>query len=417
MSVSQYSNAVDSITVEKLASPDDLHYHLVYDFPQLYKSSFPNLKHSMVGCIPNWEFHINDLGKANIRPTFDIKVDGSKPYGKNYLLPSPGLKEKHTLSRESFLVYGVVFALNQKDDEIAEKYFAQPQEHRHRVQCNAVLGRNGRNYELQVSVFVDLKNTCTGFNQNLLKSQEDINKWRRTIDIFRKAEVPETYLKYLKAEVRGRIPSRISPIHVDSEAYLSDIPDIPADEHAEKADHELIEQPLPPKAAFLRKKYYEKYGKLAPLCPTNRRQARVFDEYHDALLRSRADTEAEDTAHLNAAVSYSDWLASRADDGLDVYDAIREDHGQSPWKHPNTVRGPAENGVMKDVAGALTGAAPDFSRKHATSLSHKRKQPPPNLLIPGPDGATPAKKQKVQQPSADGGPQVPGKQQPENHLA
>ncbi|KAH9223449.1 hypothetical protein DL95DRAFT_400965 [Leptodontidium sp. 2 PMI_412] len=403
MSLPQLSTALKrQPSLEKLSQPNRPYTHFIYDFPVQFKKQFPTAAPMGVGLIATWEFHVNQKGRANIRPAFETKLAGYQPFKPEYLLPVPGLKRKVFDGSQPRPVYGIIFNVSKQDDEIIERGYLQQKQSRPRIWFRAWMSKTGEFTKespvVPVSMFADLRHTCNYYSPGTLMSAVELQRWKETLAVFGRYGVPEWYRKFVGAEVQGQRASKISPIFIEPTAYPHHVPrtQIPKPRGAK-----LEKEPLAPTVVALQKKYHKKHGKLAPPCPGNSIQARVFEEYHDELMRGQVDIDIEHSAHLKGTVNYWDRISDRCDDGLDVFDALRASRGQRPWKHPNIVDGPIEGVDEIQAAVQVTLQQPAsnvVSRKPSTTV--KRKEPPQNTQVPCPNGPPPAKKQKVQQPKA-----------------
>ncbi|KAH7356778.1 hypothetical protein BKA65DRAFT_214620 [Rhexocercosporidium sp. MPI-PUGE-AT-0058] len=405
MSLWQLSTAMNlSPPPGELDKPEWIHLVLIYDFPVQFKKQFPTAVIAGVGLIPGWEFHINQKGRANIRPAFDTRIEKQEPYGTEYLLPAPAVKTPIFNTSRHKPLYGLIFMISKHDDQIIERNYAQQKQARQRVWSRAWLSRTGAynlpSASVTVSMFADLRHTCNRYGPGGLSSAAELKRWEDTLTLFGKWGVPDVYRHFVAWEVQGHIANKISPIYIDPLAYPLDIFRIPLENPRDKVPKNAAGKRLSPRTAELKEEYYRKHGALAPAFPANDHQARIFEDYHDELMRGQVDVDCEDAEILQATLDYWDRMSARCDDGLDVLDAIKASRGQRPWRHPNTVDGPAEDGDMNQAAvhPPQKPASTVVSRKPSTAV--KRKQPPKNAQVPTPHGPSPAKKQKVQQPKA-----------------
>ncbi|KAG4434464.1 hypothetical protein IFR05_010042 [Cadophora sp. M221] len=401
MSLQQYSIALKrQPSPERLHQPNRPHTHFIYDFPVQFKKQFPTAAPLGIGLISTWEFHVNQKCRANIRPAFDTKLAGYQPFKQEYLLPVPGLKRNAFDGSQTRPVFGIIFNVSKEDDEIIERNYMQQKQTRQRIWCNAWVSKTGvitKNHPtLPVSIFADLRHTSNYNSLGTLMSAVELRRWKDTLDLFRCHGVPEPYRKFVEAEVQGHTAIKISPIFIEPTAYPHRVP---RTQIAKPSRAEPKKERLPPTIAALQNKYHIKHGKFAPPCPENSFQARVFEEYHNEIMRGQVDIDIEDSAHLKTTVNYWDRISDRCDDGLDVFDALRASRGQGPWRHPHTVDGPVEGVDEIQAAVQVTLQKPAsnvVSRKLSTAV--KRKEPPQNMQVPRSTGPPSAKKQKVQPP-------------------
>lgn len=313
-------------------------------------------------------------------------------------------------------MYGIVFNVSKEDNEIIERSYKQQNQPRSRVICDALECRkggfdNGNAVVAEVSAFADLLHTCDGHKSGASTSPTEIQRWVETLILFQRHGVPTAYRAMVIHEVHGMGRTKISPIYVDPEAYPEEI--TRHLRNKQEPEKKVVKDLLPPKAAILKKQYFKKHGALALPPPRDDEQARIFEEYHDEVMRGQVDIDFDSSDHLKATVGYWNKMSDRTDDGLDFLDAIKESRGERPWKHPNTVRGPPEvEDKDEDKAIAAQPKKPATKPKAGPKAGNmrpppKRKQAPQSMQAPPPNGPSPAKKQKVQRPSTAAAPKAP----------
>ncbi|KAK0107234.1 hypothetical protein ONS95_003936 [Cadophora gregata] len=467
MSLSHVTSAI--VTMPSRNKIDSFHL-FIYDFPSVFARQFPSATAKGIGIIHEWEFHFNQKNRANIRPRFGTSLLGFEPVGKEYLMPAPEVKKEIFDSRKGFPACGLIFEVNSIDNMAIERAFAK--QHRQRVLCKAwtspALGQAIDSKSVRiVTAFADLHHTRQGGNPLTFMSPAEYHRWMETLGIYTRNGMPKVLRDFVLNVVNGKATNKFSPIYINPEAYPIDVtkmirklkekrerdkshrkqlpptatnlqknnftstrtvvPTIQAknyearisghcdEEHIQDQIVNVYEQPLPGKAANLQEQYYRNHGILAPACPFNDHQAKVYEDYHDEILRSQVDVDFQDTTHFKATVSYWDRISERCDDGLDVLDAIKESRSQRHWTRPNTAERleagegegetalpqpkpkPAFSVAMQKPTDATNSKTTDLTeQKPATTIINERQRPQTaqasHLAV-----QPPVKKQKVQQ--------------------
>ena len=394
---------------------------------------------------------------------------GFEPVGNEYLIPAPAAKKQCFDSRKGYPACGVVFEVNGHDNQQIEQAFVK--QRRQRVVCRALVAP-ARGLAIDpkavrvVSAFVDLHHTRQGNNPAGFMSPAERQRWIETIALYTRHNMPRALRDFMLNLVNGRATNLFSPIYVDPEAYPLEatrvfrrllekrereearrsrllLPLVNLQKHVSTHkgttrpavqvnnnqgrvnggyNHEKIkdqidnldEHDLPQKAYILQGKYYEKHGILAPPCPVNDKQAKIYEDYHDEVMRGQVDVDFQDTKHLKATINYWDRISERCDDGLDVLDAIKESRGEGRWIHPYTAEVIDESEdeeeptlpqpklahmmVTKKPSNVTNDKATNMIQQIPYTVVDNKRQRPQNPQEYQPTGQPPAKKQKVQQP-------------------
>ena len=396
---------------------------------------------------------------------------GFEPVGNEYLIPAPAAKKQCFDSRKGYPACGVVFEVNGHDNQQIEQAFVK--QRRQRVVCRALVAP-ARGLAIDpkavriVSAFVDLHHTRQGNNPAGFMSPAERQRWIETIALYTRHNMPRALRDFMLNLINGRATNLFSPIYVDPEAYPleatrvfrrllekrdreeSNRPRLPLplvnlqkhvsthkgtirpavqvnnnnnqgspidcynNEQIKDQVDNLDEHNLPQKAYILQEEYYEKHGILAPPCPVNDKQAKIYEDYHDEVMRGQVDVDFQDTKYLKATINYWDRISERCDDGLDILDTIKESRGERRWIHPYTAEiiddsedeeestlpqpKPAPNVVTKNHSNVTHNGASNIARQVPSTVVDNKRQRPQNQQEYQSTGQPPAKKQKAQQP-------------------
>lgn len=383
-------------------------------------------------------------------------------------MPAPEVKKQFFDSRQGYPACGVIFEVNSHDNQVIEQAFAK--QYRQRVLCKALAApAQGQAIDPKsvriVSAFTDLRHTRQSNNPGVFMCPAERLRWMETISVYSRHGMPKVLVDFVLNVVKGRTTNMFCPIYVDPEAYpleatrvirkLEDkrerekayraqisftsanlqkkasanngttAPPVQVNDYRTRVidndDHgnaqvqidNNYERSLPPKAVNLQEQYYRKYGIFAPVCPVNDKQAKVYEDYHNEVLRSQVDVDNHNAKYLTATATYLNRMSERCDDGLDVLDAIKERRGQCRWIHPNNAESLGESGdeegaglpqpesasnvVTKNVSNAVNNRATNVLMQKPSAMMDNKRQRPQNIQGSHLARQPPAKKQKVQQ--------------------